>query len=52
MYHGIIIDQEFTDKAFPESFKVFAKKQDGTCAIYRKKWMKLSEESSIGVSNL
>lgn len=34
MYHGIIIDQEFTDKAFPESFKIFAIKQDGTWEIY------------------
>lgn len=34
MYHGIIIDQEFTDKAFLESFKVFAKKQDGSWGIY------------------
>lgn len=34
MYHGIIIDQEFADKVFPESFKVFAKKQDGSWGIY------------------
>jgi len=34
MYHGIIIDQEFTNKSFPESFKVFAKKQDGSWGIY------------------
>lgn len=23
MYHGIIIDQEFKDKTFPENFKIF-----------------------------
>lgn len=34
MYHGIIIDQEFTDPSFPGSFKVFAKKQDGGWGIY------------------
>lgn len=34
MYHGIIIDQEFTDQSFPNTFKVFAKKQDGDWGIY------------------
>ena len=34
MYHGIIIDQEFRDKLFPESFKQFAKKQDGSWGIF------------------
>lgn len=34
MYHGIIIDQEFTDQSFPNTFKVFAKKQDGSWEIY------------------
>jgi len=34
MYHGIIIDQEFTDQSFPNTFKVFAKKQDGSWGIY------------------
>jgi hypothetical protein len=34
MYHGIIIDQEFTDKSFPNKFKIFAKKQDGDWEIY------------------
>jgi len=34
MYHGILIDQEFTDKSFPTSFKVFAEKQDGSWRIY------------------
>lgn len=34
MYHGIVIDQEFTNKSFPESFKVFARKQDGSWGIY------------------
>ena len=34
MYHGIIIDQEFTDKSFPNNFKIFAKKQDGDWGIY------------------
>lgn len=34
MYHGIIIDQQFKDKSFPESFKVFAKKQSGSWGIY------------------
>jgi len=34
MYHGIIIDQEFNDKSFPENFKHFAKKQDGSWGIY------------------
>jgi len=34
MYHGILIDQEFSDPSFPETFKVFAKKQDGDWKIY------------------
>jgi len=34
MYHGIIIDQEFADQLFPNTFKVFAKKQDGSWGIY------------------
>jgi len=34
MYHGIIIDQEFVDKNFPNTFKIFAKKQDGDWGIY------------------
>jgi len=34
MYHGIIIDQEFIDKSFPKSFKVFAKRQAFTWGIY------------------
>ncbi len=34
MYHGIIIDQEFTDKTYPKTFKQFAKKQDGSWGIY------------------
>lgn len=34
MYHGIIIDQEFIDRIFPESLKQFAKKQDGSWGIY------------------
>ena len=34
MYHGILIDQEFINKAFPENFKLFAKKQDGSWGIY------------------
>lgn len=34
MYHGAIIDQEFTDKSYPEKFKIFAKKQDGNWGIY------------------
>ncbi|PIS14120.1 hypothetical protein COT65_00475 [Candidatus Shapirobacteria bacterium CG09_land_8_20_14_0_10_47_13] len=34
MYHGIIIDQEFTDQSFPNTFKVFARKQDGSWGIY------------------
>ena len=34
MYHGIIIDQEFVDKNFPKTFKIFAKKQDGDWGIY------------------
>lgn len=34
MYHGIIIDQEFTDQSLPNTFKVFAKKQDGSWGIY------------------
>lgn len=34
MYHGIIIDKEFIDPSFPNTFKVFAKKQDGTWGIY------------------
>lgn len=34
MYHGIIIDQEFTDKSFPKNFKAFAKKQNGAWGIF------------------
>ena len=34
MYHGIIIDQEFTDQSFPKSLKSFAKKQDGSWGIF------------------
>jgi hypothetical protein len=34
MYHGILIDQAFTDPSFPETFKVFAKKQSGSWKIY------------------
>lgn len=34
MHHGIIINQEFTDPNFPETFKIFAKKQDGDWGIY------------------
>lgn len=34
MYHGIIIDQEFKNKGFPESFNCFAKKTDGSWVIY------------------
>lgn len=34
MYHGIIIDQQFTDPNFPQEFKTFAKKLDGNWVIY------------------
>lgn len=34
MYHGILIDQEFKDKSFAKTFKVFAKKQSGSWGIY------------------
>ena len=34
MYHGILIDQEFTNKSFPKTFKIFAKKQVGSWGIY------------------
>ncbi|MFA5776453.1 MAG: hypothetical protein WC988_02775 [Patescibacteria group bacterium] len=34
MYHGVLIDQEFTDTAFPKSFKMFAEKQDGSWKIF------------------
>lgn len=34
MYHGIVIDQEFSDPAFIEKLKVFARKQDGNWGIY------------------
>lgn len=34
MYHGIIIDQEFKDKNYPEKFKIFAKKKDDDWRIY------------------
>ncbi len=34
MYHGIIIDQQFTNPKFSERFKIFAKKQDGDWGIY------------------
>lgn len=34
MYHGIIIDQAFTDPSFPNTFKIFAKRQSGSWGIY------------------
>lgn len=34
MYHGIIIDQEFNDPSFYNSFKIFNKKQSGAWGIY------------------
>ena len=34
MYHGILIDQEFKDDSFPQKFKQFDKKQDGSWGIY------------------
>ena len=34
MYHGIIVDQEFEDKTFPQRFKTFAQKQSGSWGIY------------------
>lgn len=34
MYHGVIIDQEFNDPSFCNSFKIFNKKQSGTWGIY------------------
>lgn len=34
MYHGIIIDQEFTGKSFLNKFRIFAKKKDGNWGIY------------------
>jgi hypothetical protein len=34
MYHGIIVDQEFSDSAFCKSFKIFNKKQSGTWILY------------------
>ena len=34
MYHGILIDQEFTDPKFPEKFKIFSQKLDGSWKIY------------------
>jgi len=34
MYHFILIDQEFIDPSFPETFKTFAQKQDGSWKIY------------------
>jgi hypothetical protein len=34
MYHGILIDQEFMDIGFPNKFKVFSEKFDGSWRIY------------------
>lgn len=34
MYHGIIIDQEFTSKSFPDRFKQFATKKDGSWKVF------------------
>lgn len=34
MYHGIIIDQSFTNSSFPNNFKVFAKRRSGMWVIY------------------
>jgi hypothetical protein len=34
MYHGIIVDQEFSDSSFCESFKVFDKKKSGSWTLY------------------
>ncbi len=30
MYHGIILDLQFVDPAYPEKFKIFAKKKSST----------------------
>lgn len=34
MYHGILIDQEFTDPRFPNKYKIFSSKQDGDWKIF------------------
>lgn len=34
MYHGIIINKEFVDESFPDTFKTFAQKLDGDWKIY------------------
>lgn len=34
MYHGILVDQEFENPNFPERFKIFSTKQDGSWKIY------------------
>lgn len=34
MYHGLIIDKEFIDENFPNNFKIFNKKRDGSWGIY------------------
>ncbi len=34
MYHGILIDQSFSDPLFCDSFKVFNKKKSGSWEIY------------------
>lgn len=33
-YHGILVDAAFTDKRFPESFKLFARKQAGEWTLF------------------
>lgn len=47
MYHFILIDQEFTDHGFPETFNIFAQKQDGSWKIYGVEVPKDSLERSI-----
>jgi hypothetical protein len=34
MYHGVIVDQEFSDSSFCDSFKSFNKKKSGSWTLY------------------
>lgn len=33
-FHGILVDAAFTDKKFPETFKLFARKEDGDWTFF------------------
>lgn len=48
MYHAILIDQEFKDSSFPETFDVFNRKASGSWKIYG---VKINSEEIDNVIN-